>query len=400
MISACLCASDMRSLCPKEWSNAASSHLRLLAITEDARLIGGYVRYFRSKELKLRSSEISEDEKTSLTHSLLLPLGRSLVANWTEGNRREAGVALSHISGSGEESSRLISELCQLLKQVEPVRYLEAMMASLRQSYDDWLDMEPEEIDSDRPTDEEMKHFEEAEKHHHQQFQALEHQASCFSTSLGRRKLSDKKIVPALLGFVCEGIRFAFSHNEDDEEDEVVLGSRLSFLSLLSKYAHWMKSSDLNEVLATDMEDKELKLKNHPEFDEVHEDDLAVLANFRIAIGLKASVIVGSSVLADDAGIQNEKDIDQSTYYEDSDSDHVASNMVSRTSLNQTASLSPLYEGNTPEEVEEKKGSSSIDNSSQQTYDADERELENESDFSAGTSEGSSSKKRKIVVEE
>jgi len=176
---------------------------------------------------------------------------------------------------------------------------------------------------------------------------------------------------------------------------------------LLSKYAHWMKSSDLNEVLATDMEDKELKLKNHPEFDEVHEDDLAVLANFRIAIGLKASVIVGSSVLADDAGIQNEKDIDQSTYYEDSDSDHVASNvdaksssMVSRTSLNQTASLSPLYEGNTPEEVEEKKGSSSIDNSSQQTYDADERELENESDFSAGTSEGSSSKKRKIVVEE
>ena len=34
-------------------------------------------------------------------------------------------------------------------------------------------------------------------------------------------------------------------------------------------------------------------------------------------IGLKAAVIVGSSVLADDAGIQNEKDIDQSTYYED-----------------------------------------------------------------------------------
>jgi len=49
-----------------------------------------------------------------------------------------------------------------------------------------------------------------------------------------------------------------------------------------------MKSSDLNEVLATDMEDKEIKLKNHPDFDdEVHEDDLAVLANFRIAIKKK-----------------------------------------------------------------------------------------------------------------
>jgi len=38
------------------------------------------------------------------------------------------------------------------------------------------------------------------------------------SNSLGRRKLSDNKLVPALLGFVCEGIRFAFSYNEDDEE--------------------------------------------------------------------------------------------------------------------------------------------------------------------------------------
>ena len=123
---------------------------------------------------------------------------------------------------------------------------------------------------------------EEAEKHHRQQFQAHSHQASCFSTSLRRRKLSDNKLVPALLGFVCEGIRFAFSHNEDDEEDEVVLGSWLIFLSLLSKYTHWVKSSDLN---------------------------------FSIAIGLKASVIVGSSVLADDAG-------DQSTYYEDSDSSY------------------------------------------------------------------------------
>ena len=65
------------------------------------------------KDQNIASSEISEDEKTNLTHSLLLPLERSLVANWTKGNRRETGVALSHIFGSGEESSRLISELCQ-----------------------------------------------------------------------------------------------------------------------------------------------------------------------------------------------------------------------------------------------------------------------------------------------
>ena len=50
--SAGRCASDLRTLFPREWANAASPHLRAFAITEDSRLIGGFVRYFRSKELE------------------------------------------------------------------------------------------------------------------------------------------------------------------------------------------------------------------------------------------------------------------------------------------------------------------------------------------------------------
>jgi hypothetical protein len=39
-------------------------------------------------------------------------------------------------------------------------------MACLRQSYEDWLECEPEELESDRPSEEEMQAFDEAEKRH------------------------------------------------------------------------------------------------------------------------------------------------------------------------------------------------------------------------------------------
>ncbi len=49
--SACEVAVDLRTLFPKEWSNAVSPLLRALAITEDGTLIGGFVRFFRKKQL-------------------------------------------------------------------------------------------------------------------------------------------------------------------------------------------------------------------------------------------------------------------------------------------------------------------------------------------------------------
>ena len=66
-------------------------------------------------------------------------------------------------------------------------------------------------------------------------FIAIEHQASKFSMSLGVGKLRDPKLTPALLGFLREGLRYSFSNNDPDGEMELVLGSRLSFLCILSK---------------------------------------------------------------------------------------------------------------------------------------------------------------------
>jgi cohesin complex subunit SA-1/2 len=158
-------AGDLRSLCPKVWSDAESPLLRSLALTEDGHLIGGFVRFLRSQEEKLRANENSEKESTPAVESLLLPLARGLTANWKLGNRREAGAGLGHITGSGQESSRLVSSMSKVLKKIEPVRLLEAHMACLRQDYEEWADEEPEELGS-RPTEDEIAAHEVSEKAH------------------------------------------------------------------------------------------------------------------------------------------------------------------------------------------------------------------------------------------
>ena len=69
---------------------------------------------------------------------------------------------------------------------MEPVRLLEAHMASLRQSYEDWMDNEPEDLESDRPTDAEMAAFEAAEMNHIEQVRSYIEFVSwrCFRNTL------------------------------------------------------------------------------------------------------------------------------------------------------------------------------------------------------------------------
>jgi len=127
-------ATDLRSLFPKEFAHAASPLLRAFAIVNDGRLIGGFVRCLRSKEEMLRANDQAKEEDMMGNDTLLLPIARTLAYNWKEGNRREAGVALAHLTGSGDKAHSLMSTLSKVLKKNDPVRYLEAQMASLRQS--------------------------------------------------------------------------------------------------------------------------------------------------------------------------------------------------------------------------------------------------------------------------
>jgi len=278
-LSACRIASDLRILFPKSWAEAKHPLLRTLALTDDGRLIGGSIRFIRSKD-----DEFQSDPRR--VHQLLFPLGRSLATNWSSGHRREAGIALSHITGSGEEAGAITCALSKILKKMEPVRFLEAHMACLRQSYVDWLLNEPQ-LDNDRPTDSEMAAFEEAEQNHIQEFLDLESQSARLSQSLGVGKLSVPNLAPALLAFMLEGIRFSF---DTSDEDELMIGSRLSFLRVLGKYVNWVRrNKNYKNIIQDSLDEQENALRQHPEFQDVHQDDLDVLTYFRVSLGMKPS---------------------------------------------------------------------------------------------------------------
>ncbi len=56
---ACQIAGDLRSLFPKEWADSPSSLIRAFALTDDGLLVGGSVRYLRSKEDEVRNRRLS-----------------------------------------------------------------------------------------------------------------------------------------------------------------------------------------------------------------------------------------------------------------------------------------------------------------------------------------------------
>jgi cohesin complex subunit SA-1/2 len=249
-----------------------------------------------------------------LVNDLLLPLARGLTANWNDGSRREAGIVLAHITGSGSEATHVVQAMARQLKkvsnviivphvasvllfltssrflsQINPVRFLEAEMACLRLSFEKWVNNEPEELETDRPSEEQLNQYEEAERKHEALFHLIEQQATQLSRCLGVGKITDKKLSRALLGFLQEGVRFAF-HGDKGEEDELVLGSRLPFLLILCKYSAWIKKDKQQMALMREnLNANEEELRAHPEFDDVHEDDLAALARFRESLGIKVT---------------------------------------------------------------------------------------------------------------
>ena len=52
---------------------------------------------------------------------------------------------------------------------------------------------------------------------------------------LTRKKSEMQHLSPGILGFIREGVRYAFSNTDDDGDEVYVAGSRLSFLMLLTK---------------------------------------------------------------------------------------------------------------------------------------------------------------------
>ena len=277
---------DIRTLFPRKWSVAKSLTLKAFAIEDDMFLVGGGYRFIRSQEWRLKLEEttlLSKQQKQDAVCNILLPIARALCTNWETGSRKEAGAALLHISGSGKEASELVQCMLRVLKKINPVRLLEAQMACLRQKFEEWAEDEPEEP-GDRPTDAEMQEFEEKEELHREKFDLLITTAARFASSLGVGKIRDNVLNPALLGFVREGVRFAFSTDIKGSDEPLPLGCRLVFLSILTKYLMWIRpNKDYKSVVRDDINSFEAALRSHSEYSDVYEDDLKCLFDFRKA---------------------------------------------------------------------------------------------------------------------
>jgi hypothetical protein len=351
--AACQTASDLRSLFPKEWAEAASPLLRVCALTDDKLLIGGCVRFFRSEEASLRDVEDQEFEDIGRVCDLLLPFCRHFAANWSKSNRREAGFVLAHIVGSGQTSQHMLTALSRMVKKIDPVHLLETHMACLVSSFDDWLNNEPDELESDRPTDEEMATFDAAEKEHKERFDLMVQQAGRLSQSLGVGKL-DPQLQNPLLGFCREGIRYAFSTDLPGGEEPLLPGGRLTFLSLLSKYVTWIRrNKSFQDVVVQNVLEREEDLRADVDFEDAHEDDLAALTAFRKTIGVKTATALAPksprSVYSQDMISEDEEEEDSRGTGKNNSSNKPArlsrgSSMGSSIRSGVTHTLSPLME--------------------------------------------------------
>ena len=114
---------------------------------------------------------------------------------------------------------------------------LESQMACLRIAFENWLDSEPVIPDDTAPTDDEIQAFEEAEQRHINSFASMEQVASKLSSTLGvAGRLANESLKKSILGFVREGIRYSFDGADNNNlDDDLVVGSRLAFLLILSK---------------------------------------------------------------------------------------------------------------------------------------------------------------------
>jgi cohesin complex subunit SA-1/2 len=278
---------DIRILFPRKWSLAKSQLLKAFAIDDDAMLAGGGYRFLRSQEWRLKDQPedtvIAKQQKQDALYKLLLPMARALCTNWDGGSRKEAGAVLLHIAGSGKDASDLVHCMLRVLKKINPVRLLEAQMACLRQKFEEWAEDEPEEP-GDRPNDDEMREFEEKEHIHLEKFDALVTLASKFSSALGVGKIRDKVLNAALLGFVREGVRFAFSTQMNGSDEPLPLGCRLVFLGIVTKYMTWIRhNKEFKLALRNALNSCETSLRNHPEYNTVFEEDLKSVIVFRKA---------------------------------------------------------------------------------------------------------------------
>jgi hypothetical protein len=269
---------------------------------------------------------------------------------------------------------------------------LEAYMSCLKFSFENWVDNEPNEPEESAPSEEEIQKFEEAEKHHEDLFASMEQVASKLSSSLGvAGKFGNEVLKKSIRGFMREGIRFAFDGPNPGDDDELVVGSRLAFLSMLQKFTSWVKKDKDNLDNLTDfLIAKETELRRHSEFDEVHPEDLSCLANFRKSMGIKGEISY-SIVSGTDGRSISMAESPASTAVSSRRRTSTTGSRVSRLSgLSVQSELSPLLEEDDDTRVEDGSETSPTPQKGRQLHRADTRDDDDETTATAASLKRSS----------
>lgn len=181
----------------------------------------------------------------------------------------------------------------------------------------------------------------------------LEQKATKLAASLGVGKLNDQKLVTALRGFFLEGIRFAFS-NDEEEEDEFLLGSRLLYLRLQSKFLGFVKKrKKLMKEIGDLFLEKEEELKSDPDFSEIRPEDMEAVDIFARGLGLarkppKKAKRAAATPIADEE--EEEEEEDETSFVSplprSSNKRRISQASMGsvRSARSNTSNLSPLYE--------------------------------------------------------
>lgn len=155
-------AGDLRSLCAKNLKDSSSKVLRAVAFENDAALLAGMAKCVKR----------ADKEGDDFISKKLMPVIKCLIANWDVVNRREAGIVLSNITGSGVNAGKAVAAMAKVAKNKDGVKLLEAHMASLRQSYEDWQEATPDMLEEGKATDDELDAYQQAEESHEELYVA------------------------------------------------------------------------------------------------------------------------------------------------------------------------------------------------------------------------------------
>lgn len=269
--------SDLRTLFPVR--DAQHKFVNCLVWKPTQEVLTGLRIVFESEGARIRQDleecGTGDDDVSGATlsklllDSLLYPLGRSIVFDVANLNRRQAAAVLLYALDPNEDVREAVKYWMKLLKEKDPIKYLEIHMVALRNFYLENICVHLNTLLEDTGED-----TIDLESKIDYSYETLGKLSKVLCSSLGVGKVSDK-LLTGVMNFVSTGLDFA-----------VVEPANLGFCSVLSVYLRTLSVADCKGILK-DLDEKlnELPdiaaLVNGDEANEVCASEVEMMVEFR-----------------------------------------------------------------------------------------------------------------------